>query len=197
MELRDRIIEAAELVIRSNGLSRTTTKEIARIAGCSEGSLYNHFQSKEDLFIQVMKRQVGEFIIAVLKLPNQIGIRTVSENLKGVTFAALEYYHTSIIMTASMFTEPEFLTRHRQGFVEHNEGPHRANEVMTAYLEGEKKLGRVNADINPRSAADMLLGACFQHAFHLQFLGVEELREAKQKFVENLMHTLMLGLQQE
>jgi AcrR family transcriptional regulator len=62
MELRDRIIEAADQVIRTNGLSRTTTKEIARIAGCSEGSLYNHFQSKEDLFVHVMKGMLPGFL---------------------------------------------------------------------------------------------------------------------------------------
>jgi AcrR family transcriptional regulator len=194
MELRDRIIEAAEQVIRTNGLSKTTTKEIARIAGCSEGSLYNHFQSKEDLFIQVMKGQLRGFLAVLLKLPGRKGTRTVKDNLEEVAHAALEYFHLSIAMTASMFTEPIFLERHRQGFQQRNEGPHRANEVVATYLLAEQKLGRVCTDINPRSAADLLLGACFQYAFHQQFLGENEPQEAWQQFVGNALQALMQGL---
>jgi AcrR family transcriptional regulator len=194
MELRDKIIEAAEQVIRTNGLSKTTTKEIARIAGCSEGSLYNHFQSKEDLFIQIMKRHLQVYLAVLLKLPGRKGTRTVKENLEEITLAALNFFHLSIVMTASMFTEPDFLARHRQDFQQRNEGPHRSNEIVTIYVLAEQKIGRVNSDINPRSMADLLLGACFQHAFHLQFLGEEEPEEARKQFVENILKGLMEGL---
>lgn len=193
MELRDRILDAAEQVIRSNGLSKTTTKEIARIAGCSEGSLYNHFQSKEDLFVHVMKRQLTDFLAVLLKLPGRKGTRTVQENLEELALAALEYFYLSITMTASMFTEPDFLARHREGFQERNEGPHRANEVVGVYLRAEQKLGRVNAGIHPGRAADLLLGACFQHAFHLQFLGQDESPDTRQQYVDDTLQTLMQG----
>ncbi|AJY75360.1 TetR/AcrR family transcriptional regulator [Paenibacillus beijingensis] len=194
MELRDRILDAAEQVIRTNGLSKTTTKEIARIAECSEGSLYNHFQSKEDLFVQVMKRQLSDFLAVLLKLPGRKGTRTVKENLEELALAALDYFYLSITMTASMFTEPVFLARHREGFQQRNEGPHRANEVVAVYMRAEQKLGRISADINPGRAADLLLGACFQHAFHLQFLGHDESPEARQQFVGDALQTLMRGL---
>ena len=36
--------------MRGKGLVRATTKEIARAAGLSEGTLYNHFANKEELF---------------------------------------------------------------------------------------------------------------------------------------------------
>ncbi|QHW33955.1 TetR/AcrR family transcriptional regulator [Paenibacillus rhizovicinus] len=194
MELRNRILAAAEQVILVNGLSKTTTKEIARIAGCSEGSLYNHFQSKEDLFMQVMKGHLHGFLEVLFKLNGHRGTRTVRENLAEVARGALDYFLLSILITASMFTEPGFLARHREGFQERNEGPHRANEIVTAYVRAEQKLGRVNARVNPRSVADLLLGGCFQHAFHLQFLGKEEPEEARVQFVEQLLMTLMIGL---
>ncbi|WP_248929619.1 TetR/AcrR family transcriptional regulator [Paenibacillus hamazuiensis] len=195
MELRDRIMEAAEQAIRTYGLSRTTTKEIARIADCSEGSLYNHFQSKEDLFLQIMQKHVAGFSAVILKLPELAGARTVEENLEEVALAALNYFYSSIIMTASMFTEPGFLTRHRQGFQQRNAGPHRANEVVSSYLLAEQKLGRADAGINPRSAADMLLGACFQHVFHQKFLGAEESAQDRQQYVRHLLQALLKGLQ--
>ncbi|WP_274648863.1 TetR/AcrR family transcriptional regulator [Paenibacillus humicola] len=194
MELRDRILEATEQAVRINGLSKTTTKEIARLANCSEGSLYNHFQSKEDLCLQVLKRHLQGFIAVLLKLPGYKGLRTVQENLKEVARAAVDYFHLSIMMTASLFTEPTFLARHRQGFQERNEGPHRANEVVASYIRAEQQLGRVNAVIMPRSAADLLLGACFQHAFHMQFSGEEESQDEREKFVHDILETLLQGI---
>jgi AcrR family transcriptional regulator len=194
MELRDRIIEAADQVIRTKGLSRTTTKEIARIAGCSEGSLYNHFQSKEDLFVHVMKGMLPGFLAVLFKLPRRKGTGTVKDNLEEVANAALDFFNISTAMIASMFSEPQLMARHREGFQQRNEGPHRANEIVAAYLLAEQKLGRVRANVNPRSAADLLLGACFQHAFHLQMLDKDESAASKKKFVEDVLQTLMQGL---
>ncbi|OCT11880.1 TetR family transcriptional regulator [Paenibacillus pectinilyticus] len=194
MELRDRLLEAAEQAIRASGLNKTTTKEIARIAGCSEGSLYNHFQSKEDLLLQVIKGQLQSYTAVLFKLPARKGTRTVQENLEEVAHAALDYFYLSIVMTATMFTEPDFLARHRQGFQQRNEGPHRSNEIVTSYLRFEQQLGRVNEAVNPRSVADLLLGACFQHAFHLQFLGEDESEEIRKQFVSNILQTLMQGV---
>jgi AcrR family transcriptional regulator len=194
MELRDRILEAAEHVIRTDGMSKATTKQIARIADCSEGSLYNHFQSKEDLFIQVMKGHLQGFLAVLLKLPGRKGTRTVRENLAEVARAAVDYFGLSIVLTASMFTEPVFLNRHRENFQKRNEGPHRANEIVAVYLQAEQRLGRVNAAANPRSVADMLLGACFQHVFHMQFLGADESGAEREQFVENMLETLLHGI---
>ncbi|HZU16911.1 MAG TPA: helix-turn-helix domain-containing protein, partial [Candidatus Dormibacteraeota bacterium] len=41
--MRERIVAAAARVIRERGVVNATTREIAREAGVSEGSLYNHF----------------------------------------------------------------------------------------------------------------------------------------------------------
>jgi AcrR family transcriptional regulator len=194
MELRDRILKAADQVIRTNGLSRTTTKEIARIAGCSEGSLYNHFQSKEDLFLHVMKGMLPGFIAILIKLHSRKGTGTVKDNLEEVANAAIDFFNISTTMFASMFSEPKLMARHREGFQLRNEGPHRTNEVVAAYLLAEQNLGRVRANVDPRSAADLLLGACFQHAFHLQMLDMDESAASKKKFVEDVLQTLMQGI---
>jgi hypothetical protein len=134
------------------------------------------------------------YLAVLLKLPGRKGTRTVKENLEEIALAALDFFHLSIVMTASMFTEPDFLARHRQDFQQRNEGPHRSNEIVTIYVLAEQKIGRVNSDINPRGMADLLLGACFQHAFHLQFLGEDEPEEARKQFVENILKGLMKGL---
>ncbi|MFF7247244.1 helix-turn-helix domain-containing protein [Embleya sp. NPDC008237] len=44
--------------MRTLGLARTTTKEIARAAGCSEAALYKHFTGKEELFVAVLQERL-------------------------------------------------------------------------------------------------------------------------------------------
>jgi AcrR family transcriptional regulator len=53
---RNQILDAAAEVFSRRGYHRATTKEIARTAGISEGTIYNYFDSKEDLLIGTMSR---------------------------------------------------------------------------------------------------------------------------------------------
>ncbi len=53
---RDQILDAAATVFAQKGFHRATTKEIARIAGISEGTIYNYFSSKSDLVVGLMVR---------------------------------------------------------------------------------------------------------------------------------------------
>ena len=53
---RNQILDAAAVVFAEKGFHRATTKEIARTAGVSEGTIYNYFDSKADLLIGIMTR---------------------------------------------------------------------------------------------------------------------------------------------
>lgn len=190
MDLKNKIAEAAEQVLLANGLARTTTKEIARAAGCSEGSLYNHFKNKEDIYLYVLRGQLKHLMSALTALQGSIGKETVRRNLEPVALAALEDFSGSMSLICAIFSEPNILQRHREGFTLRNEGPHRANEAVEAYLSREKSLGRLRKEMDPRVAADLLLGSCFQHAFQSNFLGKVESREAQKVYVDRVLHSL-------
>jgi AcrR family transcriptional regulator len=53
---RNQILDAAAAVFAEKGFHRATTKEIAKTAGVSEGTIYNYFDSKTDLLIGIMTR---------------------------------------------------------------------------------------------------------------------------------------------
>lgn len=190
MDLKNKIADAAEQVLLRNGLAKTTTKEIARAAGCSEGSLYNHFSSKEDLFVHVIRGQLKQLMRTLSSLQTMAGKDTVRLNLEQVTHAALEDFHSSMPLIGSIFSEPGLLLRQREGFELRNEGPHRANEAVEMYLNQEKQLGRVGEDTDSRAIADLLLGSCFQHAFQINFLGKEESPEERAQFAARVLDTL-------
>lgn len=190
MDLKNKIADAAEQVLLRNGLAKTTTKEIARAAGCSEGSLYNHFSSKEDLFLHVIRGQLKHLMRTLSSLQTMAGKETVGRNLEQVALAALEDFHSSMSLIGSIFSEPGLLLRQREGFELRNEGPHRANEAVEAYLNQEKQLGRVGEGTDSRAIADLLLGSCFQHAFQINFLGKEESPEERAQFAARVLDTL-------
>lgn len=53
---RQQILDGAAQVFAEKGFARATTKEIARVADVSEGTIYNYFDSKEELLIGLMNR---------------------------------------------------------------------------------------------------------------------------------------------
>lgn len=58
---RDRIIKTAKTLISQKGYAATGLREIAQIAGVSLGNIYNHFESKEDLFRSIFdSREIEE-----------------------------------------------------------------------------------------------------------------------------------------
>lgn len=55
------ILNAAFEVFRANGFTNASMKDIAVKAGLGKGTLYEYFQNKEDLFIQVVKAKSSYF----------------------------------------------------------------------------------------------------------------------------------------
>jgi AcrR family transcriptional regulator len=191
---RERIVEAAERVMRERGLARSTTKEIARAAGYSEGTLYKHFESKEDLFLSVLAERLPSFLALTEELGARVGRGTVRGTLEEVASKALAFYGQIVPMAASIFSEPGLLARHREGVHKRGTGPRMVNEALAAYLDAEKRLGRVREDADPEAAAAMLLGACYQRAFFRSFLGEDMPAEGEGGFVESIVQTLMRSL---
>ncbi|HET7268617.1 MAG TPA: TetR/AcrR family transcriptional regulator [Oleiagrimonas sp.] len=193
MNTRDRILEAAEQVIRSHGFARATTKEIARAADCSEGSLYNHFKGKEDLFLCILRERLPTFIRQLIEFPGRAGSGTVQGNLREMAQTALAFYRQSIPLGASIVSEPALLDRQREVLREKNIGPHKANELFAAYLRAEQQSGRLDADADTESVAAAILGACFQRAYMAEILGREPSDTAPDAFIDKVLEAVLAG----
>jgi len=62
---RDRILLAAARQFRYSGFASTSLREIAREAGITAGSIYNHFSSKEEILDEVLRIGVANVAKAV------------------------------------------------------------------------------------------------------------------------------------
>ena len=194
VDTRGQILDAAARVIRSHGLGRATTKEISREASCAEGTLYKHFHDKSELFLAVVRERFPAFIEIVIELPERAGTSSVRSNLEEVGGAAVVFFGEVLPTVSSLFAEPELLKRHRDMIRAHNLGPQRALASISEYLRAEQRLGRVARDIDPESAAMLLLGPCFQYAFLRHFLWEGVLPGSSKGFVKKVVNTLMNGL---
>ena len=59
--IRDRLIDAAEVCLRANGIRSTTVSEVADVAGVSRGWLYRHFPDKVSLLGAAIVRLNDEY----------------------------------------------------------------------------------------------------------------------------------------
>jgi AcrR family transcriptional regulator len=65
--IRARILDAALLLFQSKGFDATTTKVIARKAKIAEGTVFNYFETKDDIALYFLELEVDHAIAAVRK----------------------------------------------------------------------------------------------------------------------------------
>jgi AcrR family transcriptional regulator len=63
-QTRSRILDAGLGVFRSRGYARGTIEDVAELAGCTRGSVYLHFGSKEGLFLAIVEHHLDEQVAA-------------------------------------------------------------------------------------------------------------------------------------
>src|SRR6266542_669854 len=163
--MRERIVAAAIQVIRERGVTRATTKEIARAAKVSEGSIYNHFENKTALFGAAFGAVTSGIRGAMRELAASVGKGTVEGNLERLAGAAVRFYGELLPMTASALADHQVSAWLRQRMPERGGGPVQGHAALIAYLEAERAAGRLGPAADPAFIAAALLGACLQHAF--------------------------------
>ncbi len=189
---RARILDAARELMLTVGLARTTTKEIAKAADCSEAALYKYFANKEELFIRVLAERLPQLAPLLRSLAAEPGRHTVEENLTEIARQAALFYEQSFPIAASLYAETQLKRRHDEAMRSMGSGPHKPIEGLDAYLRAEQTAGRVHPDADTFAAASLLLGACAQRAF--AYDATETGRPPLDDFARGLARTLLGGI---
>ncbi|MEO0245016.1 MAG: TetR/AcrR family transcriptional regulator, partial [candidate division WOR-3 bacterium] len=58
---KDLILKKAEQIFFENGYYKTKIDDIAKSAKVAKGTIYLYFKSKEDLFISIIEKNLGDF----------------------------------------------------------------------------------------------------------------------------------------
>src|SRR5215510_6962234 len=67
-DTRDRIEQASVRLFVEKGVAETTVKDIARAVGLSEGALYRHFESKDELVWKAFEKHYVDFAATLQRL---------------------------------------------------------------------------------------------------------------------------------
>ncbi|WP_306320942.1 MULTISPECIES: TetR/AcrR family transcriptional regulator [unclassified Streptomyces] len=194
---RVRIVEAAHELMLSIGLARTTTKEIAKAAGCSEAALYKYFANKEELFVTVLNERLpklGSLLGRLLTEGAGDPDRTVEQNLTDIAREAALFYEQTFPMAASLYAEPKLKRRHEEVMRELGTGPHKPIQGLAAYLRAEQQAGRIAPKADTHAAASLLLGACSQRAFAYEMSPDRKPPQPVDEFASGIARTLLTGI---
>lgn len=136
---RDVILERALELFSSKGYLGATTKEIARVAGVAEVTLFRHFPSKEHLLEAVIQRYsfiptLRELIPEIIDLPYEEGLQRIAQRL----FETLLHLKDWIrIMHAEVQRSPEKLFEVYHGFLD------RLFDTFALYFQAKQEQGEM------------------------------------------------------
>jgi AcrR family transcriptional regulator len=190
--LRRRIIEAADALIREHGLSGATTREIARAAGCAEGSIYVHFEDKIDLVIAVLVEREPSFA-QLLELPDKAGKLTLEANLVPWVDELLRLMRENQPIFYALLSDRAVFRRFKERVYERETGPVAVYRAAEAYVRTEQELGRVNREVEPGIVAAILVGAVRDHVVAHALVPTQP--TPADVFARSLVQTVICGLE--
>jgi AcrR family transcriptional regulator len=191
MTTRDAILDGALEVMRTRGLARTTTKEIARAAGFSEPTLYKFFVDKVDLFLCVLAERLPRVTVVSDGISHLVGTGNVAENLRSMGIEIERFYAASLPIAMSVFSDVNLLARQRKAVHERGAGPEIIIKRVADYLRAEQAGGRINDSAPVEGAAGALVGACMHYAFLARFNDGSEEAHADDKKVADLVNRVV------
>jgi len=87
---RSLILDAARKVFEADGLDGASLRAIAGAAGYTPAALYFHFESKEDIYAEVLKGSLASLGQAVTRAASRA--KTPSDRLRAAAMAFFDYY---------------------------------------------------------------------------------------------------------
>ena len=162
-ETRTKILDAARRLFGDRGFGQATIEDIAGAAGVSNGALYHHFASKEELFKAILTDHISDQHLEISALVPAASLREVLERFASYWFEHLRKDHEDDPLFAEVWAQAA-----RDPW---------AREAMTGFirdgaslLENALRIGQETGLIRPdvdRHAVATLMYAMLQGLFLL------------------------------
>lgn len=168
MKTRDKILNAAFELISSKGYQGATTREIARVAGVAEITVFRHFTSKERLFAEMLQSfssipTLVKLVPELKKMPYEEGVRVLI--VRFVT--RLEELQSWLrILTAEVAFSPEVLQNPYNDFM------NQLFALLTDYFDFANDCGYLRAELEPLYVARSFHSMAFGFFCVEGFMGI-------------------------
>jgi TetR/AcrR family fatty acid metabolism transcriptional regulator len=174
---RKQILDAATQVFAEKGFHRATIKDIARVAGIADGTIYTYFASKDEILIAVLDR------LNETTERKQQFVLSGEQDLKAFFRAYLRQRMALLWPNAEVFRAvlPELLVNGelRKQYYEQVLAPTIA--VGEQFFQIQSEQPQINIPLTVRAIAGTLLGLLM-----LQLLGDQEIAEQWEELPEVL-----------
>ncbi len=185
----DRMLMAAERVFAERGFNRAKVADVARLAEVAEGTVYEYFQSKEDLLLSIPAKRFQDHMD---QLHETFEIRTPLGKLQ-----RLIRNHFSLYLTNRDFLKVFII----QIQLSHRFYSSRAYETFRRYwrvvevaIEEGKADGSFRPDVNPRVFRNLFLGAFSHMALRWFILEKDGSETDKMREIDQVIDLLALSV---
>lgn len=189
---KDRIAHAAFELFSSRGYQGATTRDIAALACVAEVTIFRHFQSKENLFAEVLRSfssmpAMAELAPRLHGLPYDKALETMLEKF----MERLEQNRGWIqLLQCEMRFAPPAVQQVYVQFLE------RLFAVFTEYFRGLQKEGVVRADLEPESIARAFHSLSFGFYHVENLLGNQGcLMQERRRMIDDFLRLFHTGTQ--
>jgi len=187
---RSEILQAAEKLMHSRGLSGVTTRQISQEVGCSEGALYVHFKGRLELLLAMLEESLPDMLGPLQLLKESVGQGSVQANLAAALGGMFKFHQRVAPKAGSLFAEPKLLVAYRESLAHQGKGPHLSMAALADYIAGEQKLGRIDSRADAKMGAYLLMSSSFFRAFMEHFSGKKS-QPPWDEFVKRLVETVV------
>ena len=162
-ETRQRIIAAAAELGSKVGYTKATTKNIAKVAGVNEVTLFRHFGSKENLFSAAIEQYGGPALVPTIESQftgdYRQDLMMVGNLFIAILFERQEMLRLLLCESAHIPDVRTVLARN----------PRELRQMLARYLLSQMETGIIREQ-HPQALAQAFLGMFFAYAISLNIL---------------------------
>ena len=151
-EVREQLLAAADRVLARDGPAALTTRAVTAEAGVANGVLHRHFRGLDEFLAAFIATRLEAVAGGAAALPGRAGDGTVTGNLTEATVAVFGASSQAVMSLAVAKPELGPALEHAAG------GLGDVERHFAAYLDAEKKLGRIGSGADTQTLAFTLLG---------------------------------------
>jgi len=183
-EVREQLFQATDRLLARNGSPGLTTRAITSEAGVANGMLHRHFSDLDTFLGEFAADRLQAIADSAAALPARAGHGTVTGNLTDALLALFSSNALALMNLAA--ARPELGPAIEHATAAGSGGLGDVEKHFAAYLDAEKKLGRIAPDADTQTHAFALLGSV-HHLAMTNPAGLPDLPDRTRRIVTALV----------
>ncbi|MEO5716621.1 MAG: TetR/AcrR family transcriptional regulator [Luteolibacter sp.] len=165
----ERLLDAAVVVFAREGISKATTREIAKEAGVNEVTLFRNFQTKQGLLAAVLERAFLPTLAGDANEPEGKAVK-LEEAVRAFATEDFERKRRNIALMRVLVGESHRLGEHESAILARIFHPWK--ERLANRLREARSKGLIRQEVDPAMVVDQLVAMTFVGALRAEKSGV-------------------------